>query len=309
MKHSTSIYNLNADKGLRKSQKVLYLLLNWVNNSWFPNKAEKNLIIRNFVADISEEDWNQLHVKSSPARKLSELFWLKLPWHLIQEELVQISALDTGCGSGNYGVILKSFSSNRIHTYTGIDIDRHDNWNILVEKHENFQLHQLDNIRILDCIQKGTNFFITQSAIEHFDADLSFFVQVREFIARANSNVIQVHLFPSSAYLKLSLFHGIRQYTPRTISKITRIFKDFSYSVLFRLGGKKCNLLHWQFITKPLLIQKSSDRRETATSEYNKRLMSAIRADMREPQKYPSFYALVIHSNWKEKIFLRNPFE
>jgi hypothetical protein len=118
-----------------------------------------------------------------------------------------------------------------------------------------------------------------------------------------SNNVIQIHLFPSSAQLKLGLFHGIRQYTLRTISKITRIFNDFSYSVLFGLGGNECNSLHWNFITKPRLA-RIGDLRETKTNEYNKRLINAIRNDMNKHQKYPTFYALVIHSNWKEKIFL-----
>ncbi len=170
-------------------------------------------------------------------------------------------------------------------------------------KYKNIRFYQLDSTNIIDYIPRTTNLFITQSAIEHFDEDLHFFEQIRDFILMTSNNVIQIHLFPSSAQLKLGLFHGIRQYTLRTISKITRIFNDFSYSVLFGLGGNECNSLHWNFITKPRLA-RIGDLRETKTNEYNKRLINAIRNDMNKHQKYPTFYALVIHSNWKEKIFL-----
>ncbi len=261
------------------------------------------MTIRNFVIDISDEEWSKLDIKSSPARKLSDLFWLKLPWALIKSELGQINVLDTGCGAGNYGVRLQSYSKGSMTSYTGLDIARHDNWDSLMNKYQNFRFHALNSAHILEHLPAGTNFFVTQSAVEHFDEDLLYFEQIRDFILRESSNVIQIHLLPASACLQLYLCHGVRQYTPRTISKITRIFNKFSYSVLFGLGGQECNALHREFITRPIYVQKVGDLRDTKTQEYDRRLREAIKADMKKPQKSPSFYALVIHSNWKTKIF------
>jgi SAM-dependent methyltransferase len=282
----------------------MWLLLNWANNTWLPNHIiDDSLIIRNFSAGISEADWNRLDVKSSPSRKLSDLFWLKFPWASAKSELGEIKILDTGCGSGNYGVKLQSYSGESITSYTGIDIYKHKNWDDLAAKYANFRFCRIDSKNILDCIPQGSNFFMTQSAVEHFEQDLTFFEQIRKFILRSSQSVVQVHLLPSSICLKQYLFHGIRQYTPRTISRITRIFRDFSYSVLFRLGGRQCNVLHWEYITKPLVIQKKIDTRESRTRQYEQRLTEAIKADMENPSGTAGFYALVIHSNWKKKIF------
>lgn len=100
---TTSIHNLNADKGLNIPQKVLYLLLNWANNLFPYTKNDNSLVIRNFTCQDLQAYWSKLDITSSPTRKLSNLFWLRLPWKEIKQELGKINILDTGCGSGNYG--------------------------------------------------------------------------------------------------------------------------------------------------------------------------------------------------------------
>ncbi len=119
---------------------------------------------------------------------------------------------------------------------------------------------------------------------------------------------IQVHLFPSSTCLKLYLAHGVRQYTPRTVSKITRIFKPFSYSILYSLGGKAYNQLHYKYITIPTLLHliglsKFSDLRDTKIEKYNKSIREIIRSNKNKVISQPSFYALIIHSNYNKNIF------
>ena len=74
-------------------------------------------------------------------------------------------------------------------------------------------------------------------------------------------------------------------------------------TILFNLGGKFCNYLYYTFITKPIILQNIGDLRDKKTYEYDKLLFKAIEKDMKYPQKSPSFYALVIHSNWRNKIF------
>jgi len=300
--HYTSIHTLNADKKLNFVQKRLWFLFNYLNNL-FPSAGLHDIPARNFLADISEEQWNQTNVKSSPSRKLSDLFWQQLPWQLIATELKHINIFDTGCGSGNYGIKLNSYSKGHIGSYTGIDLSQHDNWNTLTNIYPNFQFRSISSDDILNEIPFETNFIISQSAIEHFEHDLYYFEQIREFIGKTSKNTIQIHLFPSSSCLKLYGRHGVRQYTPRTISKITRLFQGFSYSLVYELGGRECNSLHWEFITKPL-SQGIGDLRETQTHTYDKRLRQAIVADGKKSYGEPSFYALVIHSNWKNMIFM-----
>lgn len=299
---NTSIHSLNADKGLNKFQKQFYLLLNQANNLFPYTNVDNSLIIRDFTCEDLRKYWGSDDITSSPARKLSDLFWMNLPWGKIRKELNEINILDAGCGSGNYGRKLVDWSKNSITSYTGIDVYKDNNW-MKLKKYHNLAFHQCSANNILRYIPEGTNFFMSQSAIEHFNEDLLYFEQIRDYIFSYQRSVIQVHLFPSSTCLRLYRFHGVRQYTPRKVSIITRLFKNFSYTVLFRLGGEECNRLHYEFITKPLLIQGNGDLRDLKTQEYNRKLYKAIKQDMKHPQRFPTFYALVILSNWKIKLF------
>ena len=300
---STSFHRLNADKGLGPAHRGLWFLLNWLNNNFLPNTCDGDLAMRDFAADVSDDNWRRTDVKSSPSRKLGDLFWLSLPWERIETELGRVCVLDAGCGSGNYAPRLQSFSGNRIDSYTGVDVVEHKNWSVLTEKHPNFKFCRSDSADILDHIPEGTNLFMSQSAIEHFEEDLRFFDNIRAFIQRTPANVLQVHLFPSAACLRLYPGHGVRQYVPRTVSRITALFKPFSYSVLFRLGGRRCNALHREFITRPRTVAKAGDLRDTMTNEYDARLRQAISADNEEPHERPSFYVLLVHSNCREILF------
>lgn len=302
---STSFHTLNADKKLSKPHRLLWWCLNWINNKYFPNTITNHIKIRCFSPDVSESSWQQLPIKSSPSRTLGDLFWLQLPWGNIKSELQKINIFDTGCGSGEYSLKLKKFSHNQITSYTGADVSPRPTWGILTKKSRFFRLITINSAHILDVIPDETNLFITQSAIEHFDYDLVFFEQIRDFINRNKKPTIQIHLFPSSACLRLYRFHGVRQYTPRTISKIAKLFQEFSYVTLFRLGGSECNQLHYKFITKARRINNNSDMRETKTKEYYQLLRQAIEKDKISSSKSePHFYALVIHSYWKNAIFL-----
>lgn len=303
MENSSSFRNFNADRKLTKPQSALWLLMNWTDNCWMPNRVfDDNLIIQKFKCAISNDDWKRLQAKSSPSRKLCELFWLKFPWTKTKSELGEIKILDVGCGDGNLGAKLQSYSNNSIASYAGVDINTHETWDVLMKEHKNFVFRQICCSKISDCIPYDTNFILTQSALEHFEGDLTFFEQIRNFILGGSKNVIQVHMLPSSACLKLYLLHGVRQYTRRKISKITSIFQDFSYSILYELGGKYCNRLHWEFITKPWNFKKV-DMRDIKTSEYTRESVRAIQEDMSHPSGIPSFYALIIHSNCGSKLF------
>jgi hypothetical protein len=79
---------------------------------------------------------------------------------------------------------------------------------------------------------------------------ITYFLHVRDHIRRCQTPVIQIHLIPSGACLRLYRLHGTRQYTPRNISKITRLFGGRSYKILISLGGDACNRLHHEFIIR-----------------------------------------------------------
>jgi hypothetical protein len=149
----------------------------------------------------------------------------------------------------------------------------------------------------LEKIPEDVNMFLTISAIEHFDNDLSFFQQIREFVDNKKKPVVQVHLFPSPVCMFLYPLHGIRQYNNRSLGKITTIFKDLNSDVVAHyLGGKNCNLLHLSKITRSLFpLQR--DFRKSDPAKYRNMCYDAVRKDCNHKTVFPTFYALEIKSN------------
>ena len=300
MKTKTSIHNLNADKKRSISDRILWILLNLINNTDLTNKAD-SLCIKHFCPEINDEDWKKIQVKSSPSRVISDLFWLKLDWESIKSELGSVNVFDTGAGKGGYALKINDFAKG-ISKYHGVDSYQHKEWEFM-RKFNFITMKQMNSNNILEEIPNKTNFFMSQSAIEHFENDLLYFDQIKNFINKTGNNTIQVHLFPSAACLKLYPWHGVRQYTPNTISTIVQLFNSKNtYSMLFNLGGKHCNKLHYHFITQPKFTKKE-DWRESKTDEYRDRLKIAVEKDIAYKNNHPSFYALVVHSNFDKPIF------
>lgn len=258
------------------------------------------LSIRPFVPRSSPQ--LDQHELASPSRVLSNLFWRELPWNQISQELAELHLLDTGCGSGSYGDYLDVCSNNDVRRYVGLDVYEHPSWNTSTSPNRMF--HRFNGRSITSHVPLETNFFISQSAIEHFRNDRRYFQDIKNFIESKERPIIQVHLFPSVACMKLYGRHGYRQYTPRTVSRITRLFPK-AQCALFGLGGSACNRVHYDFITSPRRI-KNIDYRETKQEEYRQALEHAIHEDAHNANsiKNPSFWALVICSNWKKPFSL-----
>ncbi len=302
--HSSSVHRWNSDEGLTHLQKVLWTLLNVVNNSWYPNVRDHHLAVRDFEPDLSEEYWIQCHGgTASPSRTLANLFLMQLPWEQIQSELRYVNVLDVGCGSGNNGSRLQSWSGGRISRYVGADMREHSDWKDVSRRNAGVRFLCADAQDISTYFPGDTNFIMSQSAIEHLRWDIDFFTEIRAVLRRSLKPVIQVHLLPSAAGLSLYRWHGVRQYTPRTISLLSRIFNDCSYSRLYRLGGPVSNAVHMGFITKPLFAKGQADMHKLRSGPYSARVRAAIAADSVGLPAAPSFYALVIHSHAREIIF------
>ena len=299
MNRTNAINCINADKKINIFQRLTWLCVNYINNIIFPNKS--NLLIKQFIPNLSEENWNRIDKIDSPSRVLSDLFWMNINWTEVKKELAEINLLDTGCGDGNYFHKLNTFSHSYINKYCGIDIEKKDNWDHLKEDYSNVDFKIVNSDSLIEYIPNDLNLFISQSAIEHFEEDLVYFQQIKDFIDTTKNDVIQIHLFPAASCLTQYIWHGIRQYTPRTIEKITKIFDNTkSYSVLYKLGGNLSNKLHKEFITFPVYF-KNEDYRYVKKDEYAKQLKFSIEND--KNGDCPSFYALIIHSNYKNKIF------
>ena len=303
MRRRTSCHRLNADRALGTLGKAGYFLLNWINNQLPYSGLDRRLTIRDFVRQDFAARWPALPRGASPSRTVSDLFWLTLPWRAMHDELGAIRILDVGCGNGQYGPRLLASAEGHIERYTGADARQHESWAALAAGDARLRFFRSAAESFRGSIPAGTNLFISQSAIEHFDEDLVFFDQIRDYVRATEGPVLQIHLVPSQACLRLYHLHGARQYTPRTLSAVTRLFDSEGYAILYRLGGRACNQLHHEFITKPVLIRRGADLRQERPEEYDRRLFEAIAADMEHPDRSPAFWALVIHSRPKARLF------
>lgn len=294
---STSWHGLNADRGLSKPNRLRWLLLNLVNNL-FPNRGiDPSLELSRFRADPSlvGAQGGPRELGNSPSRVLGDQFWHAYPWGALAESLGgRIRVLEVGCGSGLYGTLLESLLGGTLERYTGIDIKPHADWERL-GRNPKFRLEVGDAGTLAGHLREA-NLIVTQSALEHFDADLQFFRQLAEHVRGSEAPLAQIHVMPSAACLSTFLWHGVRQYTPRTVSKITSLFGSGTRKTLFALGAGACNRVHRNFITYPMLARRG-DFRRSKPAEYRAALEAAIGRDNAAPAGGEAcFYALVLQS-------------
>ena len=298
MGKTTSLHSLNNDKGLTRINKVKWFVYNYFNNRMPLTYLDPDLSLELF--SFSKLIINRKS-RSSPSRRLCDIFWNSLQWEKLANSLgYSVKALEVGCGSGIYGKLIDGHLRNYLTNYTGIDIKSKSDWNELSQNPKfNFFL---DNSNSLFEKLIGKNLIFTQSAIEHFDEDLTFFKQIVKYINGTKQPIIQIHLMPSAPCLTKYLWHGVRQYTPRTISKITRLFDNNTKKLLFPLGGKSCNKVHRKYITYSTRF-RMVDKRYLETDQYNNDLKEAIMKDQSSNNvNGPSFYALVMISNLSESL-------
>jgi SAM-dependent methyltransferase len=296
----------NGDEPLGPFARVAYLALNRLNNRAPYRRLDPELSIADFDSgDLERLD--ELPGLPSPSRALCDLFWMRLPWAAIAEEVGPLRIVDVGCGSGRYGPSLQRWSEGRIARYVGIDRDAHDGWAALESGHPFTEFRRGDAGAIGSLIPFDTNLIVSQSTLEHLPDDVHVLDEIHAFAHRSARPLLQIHLVPSQACLWTYLWHGYRQYTPRALSARTRRFADCSSRLVVRLGGPASNRLHYRFVTWPLLIRRRGDRRTASPDQYRRELRDALSRDAVGPHRSPAFYALLIHSHARGRVLDAGP--
>ncbi len=293
----SSFHKLNADRGLTKIKKIYWLFYNFINNT-FSLSTDRKLKVNNSYFRSMNIKRIEKHDTRTPARYVSDAFWDSVDWERLRKDLCEdIQAVEVGCGGGKYAKVILENLNEDLHSYTGVDHKANSNWEkFSTEKKISFQV--ADSAQ-LGGILNGKNLIITQSALEHFDEDIVFMESINEHVLKYKKPVVQIHLMPSPACLYKYLWHGVRQYNPRTVSKLTKIFDKNTTRELISLGGRNCNKVHRKFITYPLLF-KNIDRRFDRNPDYIKSLNRALIADRKIKKPKASFYALIMNSNFIE---------
>ncbi len=292
---SSSRHALNADKGLSAAGRLKWLALNAANNYVRRVSRDPALAVARFPLDAAESRWSEIPAASSPARRLCDLFWLELPWERLIASLGgSISAIEIGCGTGRYGELLRRCAGSALTRYVGVDATPHAEWAPL-EKAGPFTFVVGDAANVATHLA-GANFIITQSALEHFEEDLTFFRQVAAYVGSQRHPIVEAHLVPSAACLTTFPWHGVRQYTPGTVSAITRLYGEDTRRTLYALGAARCNRVHRRWITLPRLLRGRDLRREQP-APYDEALRQAIKGDaLRPARRAAAFYALVLET-------------
>ena len=294
---STSFSPINGDRFASRLVAPLYFL---INNAVNRRLADGDgLDIRAFRTTDIPFPSDSLPAMASPARVLSHLFWMALPWAEIERELGPLCMLDTGCGSGLYRTLFERWSGTRIAGYTGIDSHpRPAAWDQIAHAHPGSRFLALPAERVASVLTQDINLIVSQSALEHVKGGRTYFESLADFARAPARPTIQVHLLHAPACLGLYGLHGFRQYPPGVMRRITGLFDDFSRAQAFALGGDRCKDVHRRFVHN----RASRDRRATETETYGKCLLAALRADMERPSDDPLFYALVIHSHPRRPV-------
>src|SRR5699024_10066314 len=105
-------------------------------------------------------------------------------------------------------------------------------------------------------VARQPNLILSPSTSEHVQDDAGGFEPLHAYAMRAERPMLQVHLVPSAACVPLYLWHGYRQYTPRSLSRLTSRGADSSSRLVVRLGGPACNALHFSYVTWPVLLRR-----------------------------------------------------
>jgi SAM-dependent methyltransferase len=284
---STSDHTLNADLGLNLADRLRWLWLNWRNNARPQSEVDPALSQRVFPAHLHLQHLDSIDPLHSPPRQLCDLFWLALSWEQIARAFPgPLRLLEIGCGSGRYGTLLASRLGKNFGAYTGIDIKPKPEWGSLPFRFEVAGAGDVGRY-LADC-----DVLFTQSAIEHFEGDLAFMRIAASHVRQRKTPFMQVHLMPSAACLGTFLCHGVRNYTPRTISHLTRLFGEETQRVLYSLGSAHCNRVHRGCITYPSVLRMGDRRR---AHMYRAQVHEAIERDSRSPRPGEAcFYALVL---------------
>jgi len=290
---SSSGHTLNADLPMSRLARLRWIGLNWRNNSAARKNVDQGLILTRFAAGGLDEFWTRIDPTVSPARRLCDLFWLSLPWTKVAAALGgTVRVLEIGCGSGRYGELLRDCLGGAFGGYRGLDVVRDEAWPAL-QRDPRFEFVCAGSDATAQ-YAGDANLIFTQSALEHFEGDMTFFRQLQTHIAGAGRPVLQLHLIPSAGCLRTFLWHGVRQYTPRTTSHITGLFGADCGKLLYALGGARCNRLHRRYVTWPWLFGRGDRRRQT-TALYDAQLREAIRLDDAAPAAAEAcFYALAL---------------
>ena len=288
MNETSSIINKsNGDNKLNYIQKIIYITSNFIENI-IPsfNKIETKSYTPQILKLLPTEN-------RSPSRLWCDLFWEDF----VKTELIQlkeISAAEFGCGSGKYALLLNKLLGDKLCSYLGFDVKENKQWEKINLLNKKIEFQKINPSQTGSLLQ-GQNLLFTQSAIEHFQNDLSFFKKLNLYAEK--NKCLQIHFIPSPFCLFTYLFHGYRQYNLFKIKKILSQFKSIRFTI-YTLGGFWSNYVHLKWITLPTISKYHL--RKFDNTRYKEDMLWAINKDIkRNSSIFTSTFLAVIIKNYE----------
>jgi hypothetical protein len=284
---------LNGDRPLSIYGKLRYLANCWTENRE-PYQPDSQGLFTTFspVGIDSIDKLALIRELPTPARGLSELVWMSLPWEKIKARLGEIRLMDIGCGSGRYAAKFANYSSQRIDSYVGLDVAKAKEWDGLASDRVHFQT--IVPGQSLEGIYRThrTNFIFSQSVLEHVENDHLLLDDLKKAQISYPWPSLQIHMVPSAECLALYRWHGYRQYNRQRMTEIARVYSDSAHVKVLRLGSQRSIQVHRRYVASLL----RGDRRDQESDSYFNALVSAIKHDAVNPSQKTAFYALLIVS-------------
>jgi hypothetical protein len=288
---SSSFHTLNSDFKLSNFNKYLYLFLN-AFVGFLPSKSSGKFSIEKFhpsletAQKVASEEIGAV----SPARFLSNIFWESIDYEILTSLVgSRLRVLELGCGTGVYGEKILKLTENS--SYTGVDIRVHPNWDQLDPLKFRFLKDTYENF---DLLASNQNLIITQSALEHFENDISLFEKINSYANSCDFPVVSIHLMPSACSLYTYLWHGIRQYGRLHTGRLSSASSDCSRYRIYTLGGCLLNWFHFRNITFPQILHKTALISQGKDRYYSLLLKAAKRDGNRKSTRFSVFTAVVI---------------
>lgn len=217
---------LSGDVRLTIGQKTCWLLDNFFEG------------IAGYGSGRSAVFWHSATLASSdasPSRKMIDAFLQVHLLRLLPQK--HITVLDIGCGTG---YIYKRLSDiGYTLDYTGLDVYKRTKFDTNVP-HGRFVLSKIEDFYS----EKKFDLVISNTCLEHVEDD-------RAAIQKAFTlGDLQIHIVPTFWSLPIYLWHGYRQYNPRSLAVLFGDTGD-----VYRLGGVFSFFLHFFFVTIPERIR------------------------------------------------------
>jgi hypothetical protein len=290
-RESSSFHTLNSDFKLSIFNKYLYLFLN-AFVGFLPSKFSGKLSINKFCpsSETAEKVASEETGAVSPARFLSNVFWESIDYETLTALVGnRLSVLELGCGTGVYGEKISKLTD--ISSYTGVDIQDHPNWHQLDPQKFKFLRDTYENF---DLFASNQNLIITQSALEHFENDITLFEKINSYAISCDFPVVSIHVMPSACSLYTFLWHGIRQYGRLHTGRLNSASSDSSQFRIYTLGGYLLNWFHFRNITFPQILHKTALISQGKDRYFTLLLDAAKRDAKRKSTRFSVFTAVVI---------------